>query len=162
MPTTKANRTTQKAKKRATSKKPKGSKNGQPTKAARTSKKAAKKAATTAKKAATTTAARPPANGAKGRRDRQPPKDKRQLVLERKVLRSQSRWLQKALFALAKAEDDQAKLAEVRGDAHEPMAVTIDGTTHQVGAVTDSLRDSVMDRLEGLRVTLREEHALMG
>jgi hypothetical protein len=42
------------------------------------------------------------------------------------------------------------------------MAVTIDGTTHHVGAVTDSLRDAVMDRLEDLRVTLRNEHALMG
>ena len=91
-----------------------------------------------------------------------PPKDKRQLVQERKILRSQSRWLQKALFALDKAEDDHAKLSEVRGEKHEPMAVTIDGTTHKVGAVTDSLRDSVMDRLEGLRVTLRNEHALMG
>jgi hypothetical protein len=91
-----------------------------------------------------------------------PPKDTRQLVQERKILRSQSRWLQKALFALSKAEDDQTKLAEVRGDDHEPMAVTIDGTTHEVGAVTDSLRDSVMDRLEHLRVTLRREHALLG
>jgi hypothetical protein len=93
---------------------------------------------------------------------RSPPKDKRVLVLERKILRSQSRWLQKALFALDKAEDDHAKLAEVRGESHEPMAVTIDGTAHHVGDVTGSLRVSVMDRLEGLRVTLREEHALLG
>ncbi len=91
-----------------------------------------------------------------------PPKDKRQLVQERKILRSQSRWLQKALFALSKAEDDQAKLAEVRGSRHQPMGVTINGTTHAVNAVTDSLRDSVMDRLEGLRVSLRNEHALLG
>jgi hypothetical protein len=89
-------------------------------------------------------------------------KDKRQLVQERKVLRSQSRWLQKALFALAKAEGDQEKLAEVRGDVYEPMAVTVDGTTHDLGDVTDSLRDAVMARLEGLRVTLRNEHSLMG
>jgi len=93
---------------------------------------------------------------------RPPVVDKRQLVQERKILRSQSRWLQKALFALDRAEDDHAKLAEVRGDSHEPMAVTIAGTTHKVGTVTDSLRESVMDRLEGLRHTLREEHALMG
>jgi hypothetical protein len=91
-----------------------------------------------------------------------PPKDKRQLVQERKILSSQSRWLQKALFALAKAEDDQAKLAEVRGERHKPMAVIINGTNHKVGAVTDSLRDSVMNRLERLRVTLREEHGPMG
>lgn len=89
-------------------------------------------------------------------------KDKRQLVQERKILRSQSRWLQKALFALSKAEDDQEKLAEVRGEKHEPMAVTVNGNTHELGAVTDSLRDSVMERLEALRVTLRNEHALMG
>jgi hypothetical protein len=89
-------------------------------------------------------------------------KDTRQLVQERKLLRSQSRWLQKALFALDKAEDDHDKLAEVRGERHVPMAVTIDGTKHHVGAVTDSLRDSVMDRLERLRATLRNEHALLG
>ena len=89
-------------------------------------------------------------------------KDMRQLVQERKILRSQSRWLQKALFALAKAEDDQEKLAEVRGEAHEPMAVTVKGKTHELGVVTESLRDSVMERLEALRVTLRQEHALMG
>jgi hypothetical protein len=98
----------------------------------------------------------------KAARSAPPPKDKRQLVQERKLLRSQSRWLQKALFALDKAEDDHAKLSEVRGEKHEPMAVTIDGTTHHVGAVTDSLRDAVMDRLEDLRVALRNEHALMG
>jgi hypothetical protein len=91
-----------------------------------------------------------------------PAKDKRQLAQERKILRSQSRWLQKALFALDKAEDDQAKLAEVRGEKHEPMAVRLDGTTHDVGDVTDALRDSVMDRLEGLRRAFREEHALLG
>jgi len=111
------------------------------------------------KKASSARAAK---NGQKKARAAPPPKDKRQLVQERKLLRSQSRWLQKALFALDKAEDDHAKLSEVRGEKHEPMAVTIDGTTHHVGAVTDSLRDAVMDRLEDLRVTLRNEHALMG
>jgi len=102
------------------------------------------------------------ADTAKARKPAPTPKDKRQLVQERKILRSQSRWLQKALFALSKAEDDQAKLAEVRGDRHEPMAVNINGKSHAVGAVTDSLRDSVMDRLEGLRVSLRQEHSLLG
>jgi cation transport ATPase len=120
-------------------------------------KKKAKKKASSAKAAK---------NGQRKKAARAPrratPKDKRQLVQERKILRSQSRWLQKALFALDKAEDDHAKLSEVRGEKHEPMAVTIDGTTHKVGAVTDSLRDSVMDRLERLRATLRSGHALMG
>jgi hypothetical protein len=104
------------------------------------------------------------ADDARDRRSTQsaPVKDKRQLVQERKILRSQSRWLQKALFALAKAEDDQEKLAEIRGEKHEPMAITVKGNTYELGAVTDSLRDSVMARLESLRVTLRNEHALLG
>lgn len=115
----------------------------------------------------TASASKAAGNGAKAparrvTRDAEPQKDKRQLVQERKILRSQSRWLQKALFALGKAEGDEEKLAEVRGDKHEPMAVTVDGKTHELGDVTDSLRDSVMARLEALRVTLRNEHALMG
>jgi hypothetical protein len=114
----------------------------------------------TAVKATPPTPPKPPARRAT--QDGTSEKDKRQLVQERKILNSQSRWLQKALFALTKAEDDQEKLAEVRGDEHVPMAVTVDGATHELGAVTDSLRDSVMERLEGLRVTLRDEHSLMG
>lgn len=98
----------------------------------------------------------------RGGGQRAAPKDKRQLVQERKLLRSQSRWLQKALFALSKAEDDQEKLSEVRGERHEPMVVTVGGATHELGEVTDSLREAVMARLEALRVTLRDEHALLG
>ena len=94
-----------------------------------------------------------------GERDtRSVAKDQRQLVQERKILRSQSRWLQKALFALGKAEDDHTKLAEVRGESHEPMSVTIDVTKHGIDVVTVALRDSVMERLEGLRVSLRKDH----
>ena len=147
------------AKKASKAKKTTASKNGSGGKKARAAgaaKRGGKVTAKSTKKARTEakTAAAPPR--------KPPPKDKRVLVLERKILRSQSRWLQKALFALDKAEDDHAKLSEVRGESHEPMAVTIDGTTHQVGDVTGSLRVSVMDRLEGLRVTLRQEHALLG
>ncbi len=35
---------------------------------------------------------------------------------ERRLMESESRWLQKALFALAKAEDDRGKLAEAMDD----------------------------------------------
>jgi len=163
MPTTKSKKST---KKQSTSKSARASKNGK--KKAKAASKSAKPAA--AKTAKVSSPVKASGNGtpsgrAPARRstqDARPPQDMRLLVQERKILRSQSRWLQKALFALAKAEDDQEKLAEVRGDAHEPMAVTVAGTTHQIGDVTDSLRDSVMERLEGLRVTLRNEHALLG
>jgi len=142
-----------KAKKKTASRNGKGGKRAHVAGAAKRGAKVTAKSAKQARAVAKTAAAPP---------RKAPPKDKRVLVLERKILRSQSRWLQKALFALDKAEDDHAKLSEVRGESHEPMAVTIDGTTHHVGDVTGSLRVSVMDRLEGLRITLRQEHALLG
>ena len=163
MPTTKAKKSSKSKKTQTEAQKPRGSRSR-----AKATTRATAKNGTKSRKAARAPEAAGNGEHAgtapprRSTQDAQPAKDKRQLVQERKILRSQSRWLQKALFALAKAGDDQEKLAEVRGERHEPMAVTVDGTTHELGSVTESLRDSVMERLEGLRVTLRDEHALMG
>ena len=86
--------------------------------------------------------------------------DTRQAVKERKILQSESRWLQKALFALAKAQDDHAKLAET-GDA-EPLMVTIDGNSFVIEAVTDAVREAVMERVEDLRPQVGTTHGARG
>ena len=87
-------------------------------------------------------------------------KDKRQSVQEQKILRSESGWLQKALFALGKASDAHEKLSELNGDEHEPLLVTIDGETFDIDLVTDAVKDAVMERTESLRAETRTQHAL--
>lgn len=87
-------------------------------------------------------------------------KNQKQAVHERRILRSEAGWLQKALFALGKASDDHGKLAELNGEAHEPLLVTIDGETYDIGDVTDAVKDAVLERTETLRVATREERPL--
>jgi len=86
--------------------------------------------------------------------------DKKIAVQERRIVRDESRWLQKALFALGKASDSHEKLSELHGNEHEPLLVTIDDDTYDIDTVTDALRDAVMERSESLRVKTRKEHAL--
>lgn len=87
-------------------------------------------------------------------------KDKRQAVQEQKILRSESGWLQKALFALGKASDAHGKLAELNGKAHKPLKVSIDGKTYDIDSVTDAVKDAVLERTESLRTDARTQHAL--
>ena len=87
-------------------------------------------------------------------------KDKKQTVQEQKFLRSESGWLQKALFALGKASDAHEKLSELNGEEHEPLRVRIKGKTYDIDSVTDAVRDAVMERTESLRVAARDQHAL--
>lgn len=87
---------------------------------------------------------------------------KRNVTRERTISRSQAMWLQKVLFALDKAEGDRVKLADLRGDDRDPMAVTIEGMHHDVDAVMGALRDAVLDRLEAIRSNLRNEDPLYG
>jgi len=87
-------------------------------------------------------------------------KDKRQAVQEQKILRSESGWLQKALFALGKASDAHEKLAELNGKKHKPLKVTIDGKAYEIDSVTDAVKDAVLERTESLRTAARNQHAL--
>lgn len=75
-------------------------------------------------------------------------KEKRQAVRERKILQSESRWLQKALFALSKADDDREKLSD---DHTETLVVTIKGETYDLDSVTSAVKDAVLARVESLR-----------
>lgn len=73
---------------------------------------------------------------------------------ERRLLESESRWLQKALFALSKAEDDRVKLEDSDAPALEPLKVEINGKSFDGDAVTSAMRDAVTERSEQLRVLL--------
>jgi hypothetical protein len=86
--------------------------------------------------------------------------DKKQSVQEQKILRSESGWLQKALFALGKASDAHEKLSELNGKTHKPLKVTIDGKSYKIDSVTDAVKDAVLERTESLRVETRQQHAL--
>lgn len=87
-------------------------------------------------------------------------KDKKHQVQERRILRSESGWLQKALFALGKASDAHEKLSDLNGEEHEPLLVTIDGETYDIDSVTEAVREAVLERSESLRRRTRKEHAL--
>jgi hypothetical protein len=73
---------------------------------------------------------------------------------ERRLLESESRWLQKALFALSKAEDDRVKLEDSDASALEPLKVQINGKSFDGDAVTSAMKDAVAERSEQLRVVL--------
>lgn len=75
-------------------------------------------------------------------------KQKRMMVRERKLRRSQSRWLQKALFALSKAQEEQAKLLELRSERGDILDVTLEGTDYPMDEVTTGLKEAVHDWLE--------------
>lgn len=88
-------------------------------------------------------------------------KEERQLARERRILRGESGWLQKALFALGKASAAQEKLAELPGNGErEPLMVTIDGKAYDIDTVTEAVKDAVTERSESLRATTIGEHVL--
>jgi hypothetical protein len=73
---------------------------------------------------------------------------------ERRLLESESRWLQKALFALSKAEDDRVKLEDSDASFLEPLKVRINDKSFDGDAVTSAMKDAVAERSEQLRVVL--------
>ncbi|MDH3208299.1 MAG: hypothetical protein OEO79_16985 [Gemmatimonadota bacterium] len=87
-------------------------------------------------------------------------RSEKQVVQGRRIQRSESGWLQKALFALGKASDAHGKLSELNGETHEPLLVTIEGETYDIDDVTDAVKDAVLERTESLRVATRGEKAL--
>ncbi len=79
--------------------------------------------------------------------------DKRKLRREIDFLQRESVWLQKALFALRKADVAQQKVAETRGDAPPENYLLEDGKRKFVLA---DLEDVLQARVEGLMKTIRE------
>lgn len=83
-------------------------------------------------------------------------KEKRRANRARRIIRSESRWLQKAIFALSKAEEARTKLADLYEDDPHALMVEVDGKEHDVATVSGALRKVVEDRLQEQREELRE------
>ena len=82
--------------------------------------------------------------------------EKRRANRARRLIRSEFRWLQKAMFALSKAEDARDKLADVsNGDARD-LVVALDGSEFDVADVGTALREVIEQRMHEQRVELRE------
>lgn len=83
--------------------------------------------------------------------------DKRQLRKERRLVQSESRWMQKALFALNKAEDAREKLAKTREENGDTAVVNIGGNDLSI----DALRTAIQDRVETLAEVLQERRQIL-
>lgn len=79
--------------------------------------------------------------------------DKRKLRREIDFLQRESVWLQKALFALRKADVAQQKVAETRGDDPPEKYLLEDGKRKFVLA---DLEDVLQARVDSLMKTIRE------
>lgn len=79
--------------------------------------------------------------------------ERRRKRKEMRLVQNEAAWLQKALFALGKAEDAHEKLADFRdeGDPGE-YSFVLDGDDVSVEAI----EEAVEGRLEGLKAKLRE------
>lgn len=83
-------------------------------------------------------------------------RDKRQLRKERRYVQSESRWMQKALFALGKAQDAREKLAASRNGKKkgesEPVTMSIGDESFSL----EDIREAVQDRVDVLSEDLQE------
>lgn len=80
---------------------------------------------------------------------------------ERRLMESESRWLQKALFALSKAEDDRVKLAAASKDDGQPIQVRIKGKLLDLATVRGAMEEAVRERAEELRASLQSRHPIL-
>jgi hypothetical protein len=74
---------------------------------------------------------------------------------ERKItslLQDEARWLQKATFALNKAQDAREKLADVRDEEFEPLSVYEGDETVTI----DTVKEAVASRVEWLLETIQK------
>lgn len=82
--------------------------------------------------------------------------EKRRENRARRIIRSESRWLQKAIFALSKAEEARTKLADLYEDDPEEFTVKVSGKNQDVGELGSLLREAVEERLQKQREELRK------
>lgn len=67
-------------------------------------------------------------------------------------MQSESVWLQKALFALRKAETAHGKVADVRDEEEEPYTLALG----EESLALEDLEDALEERIEGLVRKVRE------
>lgn len=85
--------------------------------------------------------------------------EKARLRRQRREIRlqnSESVWLQKALFALRKAEDARDKLAEVREDEPAPYVLEVADQEVEVEALEDALEERVQTLVKTVRERRRQ------
>jgi len=82
--------------------------------------------------------------------------EKRRANRARRLIRGESRWLQKAIFALSKAEEARGKLADLYDGEPEEFFVEVNGKRQDVAELGTALREAVEDRLQAQREELRE------
>ena len=78
---------------------------------------------------------------------------------ERRILQSEARWLQKALFALSKAENDRTRLERERGAAVDPLTVELGGVSYGLEDVRDAVGAAVYERVESIRLALKRSRS---
>lgn len=64
-------------------------------------------------------------------------------------LQSESRWLQKVLFALGKAREARGKLADVTGSKPDPVAI-VNGSKVTLDDLEEAIQSRVKDVMEQL------------
>lgn len=77
--------------------------------------------------------------------------ERRQKRREIRLQQSESVWLQKALFALNKAEEAREKLADVRGEDSGAYTLPVGGSD----LALEELQDALQERVEALLQTVR-------
>lgn len=78
--------------------------------------------------------------------------ERRRKRKEIRLMNSESVWLQKALFAVRKAEEARDKLADARDEDPEPYTMPVDGNELSMEALEDALEA----RAKKLRETVKE------
>lgn len=84
--------------------------------------------------------------------------DRRRYRRETQLLSSESAWLQKALFALQKAEGAREKLGDSRGDEDVPFDLSTGSTTISLEDIQEGLENRIrelLDEVRGRRRSLR-------
>ena len=77
---------------------------------------------------------------------------RRQQRREIRLQQRESSWLQKALFALGKAEETREKLADTRDEDPTPYVLELDDRELSM----EELEDTLQSRIEHLMETVRE------
>jgi hypothetical protein len=84
--------------------------------------------------------------------------DRRQQRQEIRYIQSESAWLQKALFALHKAETAREKLEEAQGKSPRPYALTMGGERVELEVFEEALEaraQSLLAELQARRQVMR-------
>ena len=81
---------------------------------------------------------------------------KRMQRREIRLIQRESTWLQKALFALGKAEEAREALAELKGDEPETFQITVEGRDVSLEGLEDALDGRIQKLMEEVRERRRK------